>query len=241
MSHSPAPLKGRALSRRSRTSVWSAGGTTGRPGPSPPSCPTSRGARCGRSPRRGRPSGGRCAGRSPRWRTDKLRIWPSAVRRVRSQAAQNGRVTEAIARRSAVRAAVHEPALGRGRTPLVDALLGEREARPQRGEDVARGDHALALPAVLGVQGHLLDEAQLVVVLHGPGQQVGGLVVIEARHQDAVDLDRGQAGVARRSRPAIILVAVSAGEGLEDIGAQGAERDVHPVPGPRSSGRRRCV
>jgi hypothetical protein len=95
---------------------------------------------------------------------------------------------------------------------------------------------------VLGVQGHLLYEAQFVVVLHGPGQQVRGLVVVQPRHQDGVDLDRVQARLAGGFQALDdVLVAIAAGEGLENVGAQCVQGDVHPVQARRLQGRRRAL
>lgn len=170
-----------------------------------------------------------------------VRTWPSAVRRVRSQAEQNGRVTEAMTP-TRWGAAVDQPAFRRGRAARVLALGGEVEAGAQGGQDVARRHHAVALPAVLGVQGHLLDETQLVVVLDGPGEEVRGLVVVQAGHQDRVDLDRCQARVTGGLQTLQdVLVTVAAGEGLEDVGAQGVQGDVHPVQARRLQGRRRAL
>ena len=69
------------------------------------------------------------------------------------------------------RAAVDQPALGGGAAAL-GRVRGERRSAAR---SVCRispgGDHLGALPAVLGVQRHLLDEAQLVAVVHGEPQQ----------------------------------------------------------------------
>ncbi len=83
---------------------------------------------------------------------------------------------------------------------------------------------------MLGVERHLLDEAQLVVVLERPGEQVGGLVVVAAGHEDGVDLDGAEPGGAGGGQAVEdVLVAPAAGEGGEDVGAQGVEGDVDPV------------
>ncbi len=56
-----------------------------------------------------------------------VRIWPSAVSRVRSQARAE-RAGDGGDDADAVRAAVDQPALGGGRTALVGALLGQRRS-----------------------------------------------------------------------------------------------------------------
>ncbi|GAA3069705.1 hypothetical protein GCM10020000_62670 [Streptomyces olivoverticillatus] len=163
-----------------------------------------------------------------------VRTCPSAVSRVRSQAAQNGRVTEAITPTRAGPPSTSQRSAGGG-AALVPGFGGEGEAGAQARQDRLGGDHALAPPAVLGVERHLLDEAQLVAVLDGPGQQVRGLVVVAAGHQDRVDLDRGESGgVSGGEAVEDVLVALAARQVREDVGAQGVEGDVDPVqPGVR--------
>jgi hypothetical protein len=82
---------------------------------------------------------------------------------------------------------------------------------------------AVIMPSVLGVQGYLLDEAQFVVVLDGPGEEVGGGVV-QPRRQDRVGLGRGGVGWAGGFQAlAGALVAVPAGEVLEDVRVEPVE------------------
>ena len=110
------------------------------------------------------------------WLNRQLRTWPSAVSRVRSQAPQNGWVTLAITPTlaglpTAVGVPVDEPGLGRRRAPH-GRVRGEREHRPQLGQDLLAGHHLLAPPGVLRVERHLLDEAHLVPA--GQGERRAG-------------------------------------------------------------------
>lgn len=67
-------------------------------------------------------------------------------------------------------------------------------------KDLADGDHVGVPPAVLCVQGHLLDEAELVAVVHVEPEQAGRLVVVDAAHKHRVHLHRGQPGRGRRGQ-----------------------------------------
>jgi hypothetical protein len=79
-------------------------------------------------------------------------------------------VTEAVTPTG--RAALYHPALSGGVAAGVVGLGSEVEAGAEAVADLVVGDHVAALPAVLGVERHLLDEAQLVVVVDGPFQHV---------------------------------------------------------------------
>ena len=104
-------------------------------------------------------------------------------------------------------AAVDQEQLGRGAPPRL-ASRGQGEVAAELLEDLVGGDHLLAVPVVLGVERHLLDEAQLVLVVDRPGEQVARLVVVDPAQQDGVDLDRrqprvvGRLGAARARRRA---------------------------------------
>src|SRR3954468_2432527 len=104
------------------------------------------------------------------------------------------------------RAAVDQEPLGGRAAPRVPVVGGQLERLGQAREDLVGGDHALARPAVLGIERHLLDEAQLVPLVQAEPQQGHGLVVVHAAHEDGVDLDRAQAG------------ALGGGQPREDVG-----------------------
>jgi hypothetical protein len=83
------------------------------------------------------------------------------VSRTRSQAAQNGRVTEPIT--PSVCGPLSTRKVSAGADPPAGWIGGgEREPGGQGGQDLAGGDHAGPPPAVLGIQRHLLDEPELV-------------------------------------------------------------------------------
>ena len=142
------------------------------------------------------------------------------------------------------RAAVDEEQLGGGAAPL--AHRGEREALPQPLEDLALRHHQRAVPGVLRVERHLLDEAQLVAAVEAPLQQVGHVGVVDAAHGDGVDLDRGQPGIRGGLEAGHDVVEpVAAGEPAEVLGVDRVEADVDPVqarrrPAGRRAGRARC-
>jgi hypothetical protein len=73
-----------------------------------------------------------------------------------------------------------------------DGLHGEDGVDPLQHEG-GRND-AVALPRVVGVERHVLDESHLVARLARPAGKVHDLVVIRAADHDAVDLDRRQPG-----------------------------------------------
>ena len=128
------------------------------------------------------------------------------------------------------RAAVDQERLGGGGATHPFGILGKREREGQRGEDLVGGDHLGALPPVLRVERHLLDEPQLVAALHAVAQQVGRLILVQVAHQHRVDLD-GRQPRRRGGRQAGQHVGepVAVGQLPEDLGAQGVERHVDPV------------
>ena len=69
------------------------------------------------------------------------------------------------------RAAVDHPLLGRRAAPRARPPRASARTRPQAAEDLVGGHHRRAVPAVLGVQRHLLDEPQLVARVEAPAQQ----------------------------------------------------------------------
>ena len=122
------------------------------------------------------------------------------------------------------RAAIHQERLGGGSATHPFGILGKRERAGQRVEDLVRGDHLRALPPVLRVERHLLDEPKLVAALQAVAQQVGRLILVQVAHQHRVDLDGRQAR-GRRGRQAGQHVGepVAVGQLPEDLGAQGVE------------------
>jgi selenocysteine-specific elongation factor len=134
-------------------------------------------------------------------------------------------------------AAVHEEGLGGGGAALPSGIVGQGELAGQRLEDLARRDHLGALPAVLGVERHLLDEPQLVPALQAVAQQARCLVVVQVAHQHRVDLDRRQPGRRRgRETGQHVGEPVPAGQLAEGLGPQRVQRDVDPVEARRPQG-----
>ena len=103
------------------------------------------------------------------WANRQLRICPSAVSRVRSHAAQNACETEAMMP-TLPRPAVDPPQLA-GAEPRGARVRCRSKCLLQGGEHVVGGDGLAALPLVAGVEGHLLDDAQLVSVVEAEPQQ----------------------------------------------------------------------
>ena len=92
----------------------------------------------------------------------------------------------------------------------------------------------VAVPAVLGVQRHLLDEPQLVAVSRAKRSSGRRLVVVDAAHQHRVDLHRDQPGGRRRGQPGQhVGEPVAAGERGEPVRVEGVQRDVDPVQAGR--------
>ena len=83
---------------------------------------------------------------------------------------------------------------------------------------------------MLGVERHLLDEAQLVVALDAPGEQLAGLVVVETTHQHGVDLDRPEARSSRGLEAGDDVVqAVATCHLVERVRPDGVEADVDAI------------
>ena len=84
--------------------------------------------------------------------------------------------------------------------------------------DLPGGHHALPRPAVVAVQRHLLDEAQIESALQGEGEEIGCLVVVLAAHQHCIDLHgmqiRRQRGVDPREH---VGQAIAAGQSTEGV------------------------
>ena len=98
------------------------------------------------------------------------------------------------------RAAVDEEQLGRGAPPRLGRPGSASNSRSRRAKISSAVTISVAAPAVLGVERHLLDEAQLVAVLEAQRSSSARLVVVDAAQQHGVDLDRREARVARRPR-----------------------------------------
>ena len=91
---------------------------------------------------------------------------------------------------------------------------------------------------MLGVQRHLLDEAQVVPLGEAEPKQVNGFVLVDAAHEHGVDLDRRQAGVAcRRESIQYVREPVTAGDLEERFGVDRVQRDVDPVQPGRGEPR----
>jgi hypothetical protein len=100
----------------------------------------------------------------------------------------------------------------------------------RRATDLGGRDHLVPVPRVVGVERHLLDEAQLVAARDGPLEEIRRLVVVDAAHEHRVDLD----GREPRCRGGVDAVehAVEerpARDEPERLGVHGVERDVDPV------------
>jgi hypothetical protein len=118
------------------------------------------------------------------------------------------------------------------------AIRDERVHGIDRIQD-ARGRHdLLALPCVLRVQRHVLDEADLVAGLAGPPCELHDLVVVGAADHHAVDLDRGEAGRLGRFHPREDLLQGVApghlGEAVSQARVAGDGRAIDPRRGQRS-------
>ncbi len=148
-----------------------------------------------------------------------------AVARLAERAGDRG--DDADGGRAAVAALMtsDEPLLG-GRRRVLAVRLRQREARAEHVEQLLRLDHVVAHPGLVGVERHLLDEAQPHVVRERPLEQVGGAREGVA-HEHGVDLERGESRALRgldagehRGQP------VAAGEAGEVVAVHGVERDV---------------
>ena len=101
---------------------------------------------------------------------------------------------------------------------------------PSRSRISVCGTIVRAVPRVLGVERHLLDEPQLVAAVEAPLEQVGHVGVVDAAHGDGVDLHRRQPGIRGGLEPGHDVVeAVAAGEPAEVLGVDRVEADVDPV------------
>ena len=168
-----------------------------------------------------------------------VRNCPSAVRRSRLQVSQNG---SRHARDHADRAGrvVGEPVGRRGLRGVVPC--GEREHGVDRLEDRRAGHDLRALPRVLCVQRHVLDEPHLVAGLARPPCEVDDLVVVRAADHDRVDLDRHEAGRLRGPDPGEDLVERVAPRHLgEAVLQQRIARDRRAVHAGRGQRRGEAV
>ena len=120
-------------------------------------------------------------------------------------------------------------------------------------EDARRRHDLVALPRVLRVQRHVLDEPHLVPGLPGPPREVDDLVVVRPADHDAVDLDRREAGGLGRPHAGEHLLEGVASASSPRTGAAAASRTrswrgrcrprraVRPAgPGARRSWSGRC-
>ena len=102
-----------------------------------------------------------------------LRTWPSAVSRTRSQSPQNGRVTEAMTPTVAGPPSTRNSSAGA--LPRGSSAGRQHELAARSGARISSAvTIAVAAPAVLGVERHLLDEAQLVAARRGTSASSSG-------------------------------------------------------------------
>src|SRR5690606_17557607 len=101
--------------------------------------------------------------------------------------------------------------------------------RVDGGDDLGLAHDRLGRPAAVGVEGHPLDEPDGDAPLAAEGGQVDDLVVVDAPHDDDVDLHRGQAGL-ERGVDALehVVELVAPGQLDEPVPPQRVERDVDP-------------
>ena len=117
------------------------------------------------------------------------------------------------------RAAVDQPRL-RGRAAALGRVRrGEREGSASRPRISSAVTMFGALPAVLGVERHLLDEPQLVAVVEAPAQQVGDASSsLTPRISTALTLTGVEPGVGGGREPVEHVVEpVAAGQRLERL------------------------
>src|SRR5215207_4285910 len=132
-----------------------------------------------------------------------VRSWPSAVRRMRLQVAQNGSLT---------------------------GLMKPISPTPSANRNRCEVEDAFALPVAIGVQGHELDPADDVA---GPAPPLGKLddvVLAEAAYPERVHLDRPDARMfLQLGQPRQHLIqGRAAGDLMELLVLQGVQADVDP-------------
>ena len=80
-----------------------------------------------------------------------------------------------------------------------------------------------------GIERHLLDEAQLGVVVERERDEIDELVVVDVAHRDRVELERTKTGCRGRRDPGEHVVEpVAAREVAEPVAPQRVDRDVEP-------------
>ena len=117
-----------------------------------------------------------------------------------------------------------------GRSTAARGHRGQREALSQPLEEFGLSDHETAIPRMLGVERHLLDEAEFITPIEAPLQEIGCVDVVDAPHGHGIDLDRGEPGVSRRGEPGEdVGDPVAPGEAAKMLGVGRVEADVDPV------------
>ena len=120
-----------------------------------------------------------------------------------------------------------------GALPRVSASSGSSISSDMLAEalhDLGCSDHVGALPAVLWIQRHLLDEPELDLLGHSPAQQVESFMIIDAAHQHRVDLDGVKAGLPRSGDSGEhVGQSPPPAEPDERIRIKGVQRDVDPA------------
>ena len=119
-----------------------------------------------------------------------VRSLPSAVRRMRLQSAQNGSETGLMKPISPRPSRKRQTLRGRVRARAATGSSGWTAVDHRA--DLGAGQHAVLRPGVVGVERHELDEAHLVGLAPRQLRERQHLVLGEAAHRDAVDLDRAE-------------------------------------------------
>src|SRR5215469_8339588 len=116
---------------------------------------------------------------------------------IRGQANARAMAAESLSNRSdqtdLAGGAVDETVLASSFAFLVRNLL-ERPLGMDALVDLLRGNHQLTRPVAVRVQRHKFDEAHDDAAFAGKGGEGFDFILVEAAHQNGVDLDRGQAG-----------------------------------------------
>ena len=129
-----------------------------------------------------------------------LRSLPSAVRRIRLQLMQNGRLTEAM--KPTEPASVGVLVIEGGRAWILNGRGHQRpDSLGEQLDDVGREQDLFSFPEVARIERHVLDEPQLEPVPPGEPGQRDDLFLGLASHGDGIDLDGIEPGFLGRQDP----------------------------------------